>query len=116
MIAALYQNDAEVLFPARVIPSLRHLRGEKWRQLVDYVSPRPESDPEVLAFSLLMIRLDGCLRCTADSYRAMRGCTMCAQQTITRFRGTDEDLIEQWQIARGEILAWLNSGVPAVVE
>lgn len=112
----LYQEDAEMLFPARVIGSLRYLRGEKWQKLVEHVINRPESDPDLLAFGLVMIRLNGCLTCHADSYRAMRGCTLCARQSVSRYRGTDEDLIDQWHEARREVLHWLITGEPPEVE
>ena len=41
----MYQNDAEMLFPARVIPQLEDLRGEPWRKLVTEVAALPETDP-----------------------------------------------------------------------
>ncbi|MBN1680021.1 MAG: hypothetical protein JW966_06990 [Anaerolineae bacterium] len=112
----LYQEDAEVLFPARVIAVLRDLRGEQWQVLVSYVITRAEDDPDLLAFSLLMIRLSGCLSCHADSYRAMRGCTQCARHSVLRFKGTDDDLIRLWQSARDEVLRWLSSGEPPLME
>jgi hypothetical protein len=112
----LYQEDSELLFPARVVASLRHTRGNAWRVLVERVMQCQETDPDLLAFSLLMIRLDGCMTCHADSYRAMRGCTLCAQQTISRFRGTDEDLVNLWEAARGDVVRWLETGAPPLVE
>ena len=112
----MYQKDAEVLFPTRVTISLRHLRGDKWQQLVNHVLTLPETDPDVLAFNLVMIRLDGCLTCQADSFRAMRGCTVCARQSLMRFKGSDDDLVEMWEIARSEILRWQRTGVPPLVE
>ena len=107
----LYQNDAEMLFPARVIPSLRDLRGHDWKTFVDRVSTQPESDPDVLAFSLMMIRLNSCMTCNSDSYRALRGCAQCAQHIVSKFKGTDKELIERWQVARSEIVAYLKLGV-----
>lgn len=109
----MYQNDAEVLFPVRVIHKLRHLRGAQWQELVERMTQLPETHPDVLGFSLMMIRLDGCLTCHADSYRAMRGCTLCAQQAIARFKGSDADLLDQWAAARDEILQWQLSGQAA---
>ena len=109
----MYQQDAEMLFPARVIPALRDLRGKEWRAFVDRISISPEQDPDVLAFGLLMIRLNGCMTCTADSYRALHGCTQCAQHVVSRYKGSDADLIERWQEARGEILEYLESGLVA---
>ena len=107
----LYQSDAEVLFPARVIPSLRDLRGKDWQAFVDRVSAQPESNPDVLAFGLMMIRLNSCMTCTSDSFRALRGCTNCAQHIVSKFKGTDVDLIERWEAARTEIMAYLSSGM-----
>jgi hypothetical protein len=107
----LYQSDAEMLFPSRVIPALRDLRGNDWKHFIDHVSNCPESDPDVLAFGLLMIRLNGCITCNSDSYRALRGCTQCAQHTVARFKGSDNDLIHRWQEARLEIVAYLEAGV-----
>lgn len=107
----MYQSDAEVLFPARVIPLLRNLRGPEWRYLVDRVLAAGESHPDTLAFVLMMIRLDGCMTCHSDSYRAMRGCSMCARQAISRFKGSDRDLIALWERARAEIDLWLETGI-----
>jgi hypothetical protein len=112
----MYQKDAEVLFPTRVIASLRLLRGMKWQQLVEHVLTLPENDPDMLAFNLVMIRLDGCLSCQADSFRAMRGCTLCARQSLLRFKGTDDELVDMWETARSEILRWQRTGIPPLVE
>lgn len=112
----MYQKDAEVLFPTRVISSLQPLRGPQWQQLIDHVATLPETNPDVLAFNLVMIRLDGCLSCQADSFRAMRGCTICARQTIIRFKGSDDDLMGMWETARTEIVHWLETGIPPLVE
>jgi hypothetical protein len=106
----LFQNDAEILFPARVIPLLRNLRGLEWQQLIDTVLDQGPGSIEQQAFTLMMIRLDGCLTCHADSYRAMRGCTLCAQQTITRFKGSDRELIYAYEQALADMQAWHDTG------
>ncbi len=111
----VYQKDAEVLFPPRVIQALRALRGPLWQQLVEQILACPENHPDMLAFNLLMIRIDGCMTCHSDSFRAMRGCTMCARQAISRYKGSDEDLLMQWESARTEILHWLDTGIPPQV-
>jgi hypothetical protein len=51
--------ENELLFPSHVIPKLRDSRGEAWGELVDRVARLPEDHPEALAFSLMMIQLDG---------------------------------------------------------
>ena len=102
----MYQNDAEVLFPDRVIPLLRNLRGKEWQQLIDHVLRQGPGSIEQQAFGLMMIRQDGCLTCHADSYRAMRGCSLCAQQAVTRFKGPDHELVAAYEQAKADILHW----------
>ena len=102
--------ETEMLFPPRVIPKLRDLRDKEWQKLVDRVSALPEMHPDKLAFMLMMVRIDGCLRCDVDSYRAMRGCELCARQTLRRFKGSDNDLLRQFEAARQDILAYLEAG------
>lgn len=79
------------------------MRGEVWKDLVDQVS-KPDADiTDQLALVLVMVRLGGCVPCNADSFRAMRGCTQCARQTIRRFKGSDQDLVNQFQAAKREV-------------
>jgi hypothetical protein len=102
---------AELLFPAHLIPSLRDLRGEEWRDLVDRVAALPETHPDSLAFVLLMIELDGCLKCNSNNYKFLRGCYLCATQTIQSYKGTDGELLEMYQRARKELSANLQQGL-----
>jgi len=87
----------EILFPHYAIPALRNARGPAWRRLIDQIAQKEETSVEVIALMALMIELDGCLDCETDSYRAMRGCTACAQQTLRRYKGSDEELIQAYQ-------------------
>ncbi len=106
---------AELLFPPRLIASLRNLRGPEWAALVDRVAKLPETDPDSLAFSLMMIRLDGCVKCHEGSFKYMRGCQLCATQTVMQFKGTDADLLALYRKARRDIDAYL-AGEPVVEE
>lgn len=90
-------TDNEILFPHYAIPALRNTRGPMWRNLIDRLSQQDETSVEVIALMSMMIELNGCLPCETDSYRAMRGCTACAQQTLRRFKGTDEELISAYK-------------------
>ena len=99
---------AEIIFPPKLIPYLRDLRGDEWRALVERVAALSETHPDSLAFSLLMIRLDGCLKCYAGSYKFMRGCQLCAVQTVTQYKGTDSQLLKEYQRAQVDIDDYLS--------
>jgi len=102
---------AELLFPPRLMASLRDLRGPEWAELVNRVIKLPETDPDSLAFTLMMIRLDGCVKCHEGSFKYMRGCQLCATQTVMQFKGADADLVILYQKARRDIDSYL-SGQP----
>ena len=111
------QSKAELLFPAHLIPSLRELRGDEWRDLVDRVTALPETHPDNLAFVLMMIELDGCLRCNSNNYKFLRGCYLCATQAVQSFKGTDADLIGLFGKAKEALEMQLQRGVrPGALE
>jgi hypothetical protein len=102
--------DTEVLFPLRVIPTLKSLRGDEWAELIDRTQQPDGPFAEKLAFVLMMARLGGCITCSADSFRAMRGCTQCARQTIRRYRGNDSELLEQFDHSLKEVEVYQQKG------
>mgnify|MGYP005845323685 CR=1 FL=1 len=79
---------------------------------MDRVAALPESHEEVLAFCLMMIRLNGCMACETDSYRAMRGCFACAVQTLRRYKGPDRDLVRVYEQALTDIRLHLTEMTP----
>jgi hypothetical protein len=93
----------ELLFPPHLIPDLKDLRGDVWWELVEHVAALPETHPDTLAFCLMMIRLNACLGCVSGSYRFMRGCELCSQQTIARYQGTDEELVALFHKAKADL-------------
>jgi hypothetical protein len=99
---------AELLFPPRLIASLRNLRGPDWAGLVDTISRLPETHPDSLAFTLLMIRLNSCVKCHEGTFKYMRGCQLCAAQSVMQFKGDDEALLGQYQKAQGDVGAYLR--------
>lgn len=102
-------SDSELLFPSYAIPHLKDLRGPTWRKMVERVIDLEEDHLEALAFSLMMMRLDGCITCETDSYKAMRGCVACALQNIRRFKGTDRELLQRYNVALKEVTAYVAS-------
>lgn len=110
-------TDNELFFPESVIPQLADLRGPQWCQLVQRVAPLPETHEEKLAFMLMMTRLNGCLTCETDSYRAMRGCAACAIQTLRRYKGPDGELLAAFAAALADVRAFAaqNTALGGVV-
>lgn len=104
----MYNSDTEVLFPSRVIPQLSTLHGEEWRKLVDHVRSAESTPVERYAFVLMLVRMCGCVGCNADSFRAMRGCTQCARQTVRRLRSGDKETLEQFRQMRKEVEAYMQ--------
>ena len=104
----MYRSDTDLLFPMRVAPELRDLRGEVWQKLVDRAMCASDGSVDRLAFTLLIVRLSSCLTCHPDSYRALRGCTSCAVQIVRRFRGEDQELLAMFEEARLEVTVYLK--------
>lgn len=100
-------TDNDLLFPPSTIPHIRNSRGQEWQILIDRVKILPEDHVENLAFCLAMIRFNGCMACETDSYRAMRGCTACALQTLRRHKGPDSDILGLYDEALEEMQAYL---------
>jgi hypothetical protein len=104
----MFNADTELFFPIRVIPSLRGVRGSEWEKFVDYVSSEEAGELEKIAFTGLVVKLAGCAGCDADSYRAMRGCTQCAKLVLKRFKGSDTDLISQYEQSKTEVSEFMS--------
>jgi hypothetical protein len=98
----MYANN-ELMFPHQSIAALRRLRGPRWQALVERVMQLPEAHEETLALMLTMIRLNTCVACENDSFRAMRGCSACAIQTLRRYKGEDEELLKAYQQALADV-------------
>jgi hypothetical protein len=105
----MYNDDTEILFPSRIIPNLKGLHGKKWDDLLERVITLGHASPDHIAFVLMMVKLGGCASCNADSFRAMKGCTQCARQTIRRYRGDDEELHRSYDEALVETRAYLEN-------
>jgi hypothetical protein len=102
----MYNADTELLFPPRIIPSLRTQRGATWKKLVEQVEKSGDSSPEKIGFVLLMVKINGCTSCNADSFRAMQGCTQCSKQSIHRFKEPDKALVKLFNSSKQEVVEY----------
>ncbi len=71
----------------------------------------PETHADSLAFVLMMIELDGCLKCNSNNYKFLRGCYLCATQTVQSFKGSDQELFDMYRRAQDELNLYLQQGV-----
>ena len=106
----LETEATHLIFPQRLIPSLLDERGAEWQRLVrDTLNRSPESLEQV-AFILLVSRLSGCATCHANALRALRVCTQCARQSLSRFRGGDQELVASYYQACQEVDGYWRAG------
>jgi hypothetical protein len=104
----MFNSDTELFFPLRVVPSLKDSRGKDWNQLIDLVSQDGADEVDKIAFSALIIKLAACQGCDADSFRAMRGCTQCARTIVKRYKGSDQELLEQFELCKKDVTEFLE--------
>lgn len=102
----MYNTDTELIFPPRIIPTLRPLRGATWKRMVEHVEKSGDTSPEKIGFVLFMVRINGCATCNADSFRAMHGCTQCSKQSIRRLKETDKSLVTNYASAKQEVIEY----------
>ena len=105
----MFNRDTEILFPTYIIPELHDLRGDEWKDLIQQVEKRESSDPKRIAFTLMMVQINNCVSCQADSYRALKGCVQCARQNIERLRGDHVELVNLFKEANEEISNYIRS-------
>jgi hypothetical protein len=101
-------SHLEILFPHSRVRGLKRLRGEEWQGLVERIASLPESHPDALGFSYMMIKLCDCLNCDLSSYKASLGCSACSQRTVRSTQATDQALLKQYEKAKKEVIAYLN--------
>jgi hypothetical protein len=101
-------SEIDLLFPSRAIEPLGKLRGESWEDLIDKLVDLEYKAPERVAFVLFMVRIGGCATCQSDSYRAMRGCILCSSNTIKRYKGSDQNLIDLYNEAKKDVIKYMK--------
>ena len=98
----------DLLFPSRAIEPLCKLRGERWESLITHLIELKPDSLDRIAFVLFMVRIGGCTTCQSDSFRAMRGCILCSSNTIKRYKGDDQNLIDLFNEAKKDITKYMR--------
>ncbi len=104
----MYNPDTDLLFPPRAIHALSEERGPAWQSLVQTVERASIDSLDQTAFILVMARMSACATCNSDSFRAINGCLICARQSLKRFHGTDQELVELFQAAKDEVERYMQ--------
>jgi hypothetical protein len=47
--------------------------------------------------------MNSCATCNSDSFRAMNGCTSCSKQSLKRFHGQDQELMDLFDETKSEV-------------
>ncbi len=102
-------NRTEILFAPWAIRALKDARGPRWKKLVEEVAAQPETDPDSLAFQLVMIRLNSCLSCDVRKYAERGGCARCALTNLGFSKETEASLLSRFRAARKEIMQELKA-------
>lgn len=102
-------NKCDLMFPQRFIPSLLDQRGEAWQSLVEEIQDCKPTDAQKIAFVLMIVKLSGCATCNVDALRALRGCAICARLSVTRYKGSDQNLIAEYILAHQEVESYLGA-------
>jgi hypothetical protein len=66
------------------------------------------TNPDRIAFVLMMVRIGGCATCQSDSFRAMRGCILCSSTTVKRYKGSDQTLIDLYNEAEKDVNRYME--------
>jgi len=101
-------SHCEILFPHSKVNGLKNFKGEDWKTLVEQIAVLPETHPDALAFSHMMINVCDCLNCDLSSYKAALGCAACSQRTINALRDTDKQLLKRFKKSQQVISEYLE--------
>lgn len=103
----MFSNKTPFLFPHQCVSYLREMRDEsQWSALVDRVAVLPETNPDGLAFQLMMIRICGCMRCT--TYKANLGCATCSQRAVRNHKSSTATMLHWFAKAQEEVRSFLE--------
>ena len=101
-------SRCEILFPHSKVSGLKNLKSKEWKTLVEHVAVLPETHPDALAFSHMMIKVCDCLNCDLSSYKAALGCAACSQRTINALRDNDQQLLQRFEQSQQEMECYLT--------
>ncbi len=100
---------SELLFPHDSLADLRDPQDARWDAMIQRATALPESHPDNLALTLMLVYWCQCPTCTMGSYKATLGCSACAQRAVTANRDEDGRWLDEFEAARNEVVAFLQN-------
>ncbi len=101
--------DTDLIFPLRVLPLIADSHDTEWKKLAKLACADGSDALDKLGLVLTMVKLAGCVSCNSDSFRAIRGCSQCAAQTIRRQRAGNGELMQLFLQNRKEVESYLEN-------
>lgn len=99
--------DKPIIFTYATIGKLRGLYGVRWNALIDTVLAAPEDHECVVAFIIMMSKLNDCVKCHPHSERIQAGCKQCSIARLARVRDEDK-VLSVYADALAQVRAFQN--------
>jgi hypothetical protein len=96
------------IYPGYAVNTLYKIGNPSWHKLVNRLASLPPTEPEALAFTLMMrrqcmLRLGG----TENSCSEF-GCAVCAKEALVNYRGSERDLLDEYYRTLDEVNGFLS--------
>ena len=108
----MHNSDTELIFPLRILPELRSFRGEKWQRIIDEALEKDAGIIEKVAITMVMVGIAGCLTCSPDSFRAIKGCTKCAKRALQKSKFSENELVKAYKDAKEKAKVYIENNHP----
>ena len=95
-------SNRNTFYPVFGLAKLRSKKGQRWAELVDWLSTLAEGAPEVMAFTLTMRRLRHAHNLSHDLCRDPF-CALCVASIVDSFEGGEESLLAAYHASLTEI-------------
>jgi hypothetical protein len=93
----------DLIFSPLLITSLVDVRGPAWSNFILSTPSLHQNSLDQVAFILMIARLVNCAKCNMNSFRSSLGCSLCVSQSLKRFHGPDEELLNIFFSSQQEV-------------
>ncbi len=98
--------NSQTLYPAFAVNQLRCQYGQRWAELVDWISTLPHRHPSAIAFTLTVRRLGRMIERRGHSDAS---CAVCISHIVADFKGSEQELLDLFYRNLDEVTATLDT-------